>query len=40
MSFKDFQDALKHVRASVSNSDLDIYLQWNELYGSWPTNSL
>lgn len=30
----DFADALTQVRASVSNKDLELYLEWNEAYGS------
>ena len=32
--FKDFDAALHQVRASVSEKDLDLYTQWNTLYGS------
>ena len=32
--FRDFDAALHQVRASVSEKDLDLYLQWNKLYGS------
>ncbi|XP_064619122.1 fidgetin-like protein 1 [Lineus longissimus] len=31
---KDLEDALGQVRASVSNKDLDLYIEWNSLYGS------
>jgi SpoVK/Ycf46/Vps4 family AAA+-type ATPase len=31
---KDFEDALMQVRASVSNQDLDGYLEWNKQFGS------
>ncbi|XP_071948209.1 fidgetin-like protein 1 isoform X2 [Antedon mediterranea] len=34
MLFKDFQAALKTVRPSVSQQDLNIYLEWNKQYGS------
>ncbi|CAH1793891.1 unnamed protein product [Owenia fusiformis] len=34
ISYKDFQDALNHVKASVSQQDLDSYIDWNNLYGS------
>ena len=30
----DFVPALKQVKASVSQDDLDTYLKWNELYGA------
>lgn len=30
----DFEEALTQVRASVSNKDLELYLEWNESYGS------
>lgn len=32
--FKDFDEALHQVRASVSEKDLDLYIKWNKLYGS------
>ncbi|XP_068709902.1 fidgetin-like protein 1 isoform X2 [Montipora foliosa] len=32
--FKDFEAALHQVRASVSEKDLDLYTEWNKLYGS------
>ncbi len=35
ITFQDFDDALKQVRASVSEKDLDLYLDWNKQYGSW-----
>ncbi|OIR56989.1 MAG: fidgetin-like protein 1 [Amphiamblys sp. WSBS2006] len=31
---EDFRSALTQVRASVSNKDLDFYLEWNRNYGS------
>lgn len=31
----DFEKALLQVRASVSEKDLDVYLDWNKQYGSW-----
>lgn len=31
---KDFEEALTQVRASVSNQDLDGYLEWNRQFGS------
>lgn len=34
VNFNDFHDALKCVRASVSPSDLDQYVKWNNTYGS------
>ena len=33
--FKDFAGALKQVRASVAQSDLTGYLDWNSKFGSW-----
>lgn len=30
----DFEEALSQVRASVSNQDLDLYLDWNQKFGS------
>ena len=35
INYQDFQDALTQVRASVSQKDLDVYLDWNKQYGSW-----
>jgi len=35
ISYEDFVDALKQVRASVSEKDLDVYMEWNKQYGSW-----
>lgn len=32
---KDFTDALKQVRASVAQTDLTGYLDWNCKFGSW-----
>ena len=32
--FEDFDEALHQVRASVSEKDLDLYIEWNKLYGS------
>lgn len=32
--FEDFEEALHQVRPSVSEKDLDLYIQWNKLYGS------
>jgi len=29
-----FMAALKQVKASVSDKDLDLYLQWNQMYGA------
>ncbi|ORX97579.1 AAA-domain-containing protein [Basidiobolus meristosporus CBS 931.73] len=34
VTFQDFMDALTQVRASVSDKDLEMYLQWNSEYGS------
>lgn len=34
ITFEDFEDALPQVRASVSNKDLDLYIEWNNSYGS------
>ena len=33
ISGDDFTDALRVVKASVSNQDLDMYLDWNEKFG-------
>ncbi|KNC86787.1 hypothetical protein SARC_01080 [Sphaeroforma arctica JP610] len=34
MSFCDFEEALLQVRASVSQSELEMYVQWNNNFGS------
>lgn len=34
IQFCDFEDALDHVKASVSEKDLDVYLDWNSKFGS------
>ncbi len=34
IQIQDFTDALKQVRASVSDRDLQMYLDWNQQYGS------
>jgi SpoVK/Ycf46/Vps4 family AAA+-type ATPase len=34
ISFEDFEEALQNVRPSVSESDLNHYLDWNEAFGS------
>ncbi|XP_076354425.1 fidgetin-like protein 1 isoform X2 [Tachypleus tridentatus] len=34
IKFEDFLDALRQVRASVSDNDLDSYINWNKKYGS------
>ena len=34
INFCDFQDALRQVKASVSDKDLQMYLDWNNQYGS------
>jgi SpoVK/Ycf46/Vps4 family AAA+-type ATPase len=34
INFDDFQMALKQVKASVSNKDLQMYHDWNSQYGS------
>lgn len=34
INFDDFQVALSQIRASVSDKDLQMYLDWNKLYGS------
>ncbi|KAH7956260.1 hypothetical protein HPB52_007766 [Rhipicephalus sanguineus] len=36
VSFKDFEEALCQVRASVSQDDLHGYIEWNSMYGSTP----
>jgi hypothetical protein len=36
INFQDFDHALRQVRASVSDRDLDAYEKWNGEYGSLP----
>ena len=36
MTYEDFQASLLHVRPSVAQQDLDLYLQWNAKFGSFP----
>jgi len=40
ITFHDFLAALKQVRASVSQSDLQQYMDWNRAYGSFPADSV
>ena len=35
IAFKDFLSAFTQVRASVSESDLKLYVDWNKQFGSW-----
>jgi len=32
----DFKEALKNVKATVNQGDLSKFLEWNEMYGSFP----
>lgn len=32
---EDFMTALGQVKASVSDKDLNLYLDWNQRFGSW-----
>lgn len=34
-SLHDFEEAIKHVKASVSIEDLKIYSEWNKTFGSF-----
>jgi len=34
IGYQDFEDALRNVRPSVSEKDLDVYLDWNKTFGS------
>ena len=36
LNLKDFEEALKNVRASVNQKDLQYFLDWNDAYGSFP----
>lgn len=38
ISYRDFVDACRAVRASVSDSDLTAYVEWNKTYGSFPAS--
>lgn len=35
ISYQDFENALSGIRASVSEKDLDQYVEWNKIYGSF-----
>ena len=35
ITMKDFEAALPQVRPSVSEKDLDVYINWNKTYGSF-----
>lgn len=39
ITHEDFEEALKNVRPSVSQADLDVYLKWDEKYGSAQTQN-
>lgn len=32
--YEDFEAAFHQVRASVSDKDLDLYLEWDRMFGS------
>ena len=34
ITFEDFKKSLQTVKPSVSSSDLDMYIKWNNTYGS------
>ena len=34
ITIQDFYDALKNVKASVSDKDISMYLEWNTSFGS------
>lgn len=34
IEFQDFEEAFLQVRASVSDKDLDLYIEWNNMFGS------
>ena len=34
IGYPDFVEAVKHVRASVDEKDLDLYVDWNKRFGS------
>lgn len=33
MTYDDFKEAFCNIRPSVSEKDLELYLEWNEKYG-------
>eukprot|EP00002_Diphylleia_rotans_P035309 TRINITY_DN7691_c0_g3_i3.p1 TRINITY_DN7691_c0_g3~~TRINITY_DN7691_c0_g3_i3.p1 ORF type:complete len:120 (+),score=16.77 TRINITY_DN7691_c0_g3_i3:263-622(+) len=40
ISLPDFEAAMKQVRASVSQKDLQQYVDWNQLFGSFSIDAL
>ncbi|CAH1437790.1 unnamed protein product [Lactuca virosa] len=40
VTLKDFKDALKEVRPSVSRNELRIYEEWNNQFGSLSTSTI
>ena len=36
LKLMDFSEALKNVRQSVNQKDLNKFLEWNDTYGSFP----
>lgn len=34
ITYEDFEDALQHVKPSVSNKDLNVFIEWNNTFGS------
>jgi SpoVK/Ycf46/Vps4 family AAA+-type ATPase len=39
VAYSDFEDAITTVRPSVSENDLQVYLDWNEKYGCATTKT-
>lgn len=36
LELRDFEEAIKNVRSTVQQKDLDYFLKWNDDYGSFP----
>ncbi len=36
VNIKDFKEAIRHVKATVNQKDLQKFLEWNDTYGSFP----
>lgn len=36
LNLSDFEEALRNVKASVNQDDLQKFMDWNDIYGSFP----
>ena len=36
LTLNDFKEALNNVKATVNSKDLNKFIEWNSLYGSFP----